>query len=43
MRNYQDCCEARNHGGVEREAQKGGDTCILIADSCCTVETKTTL
>ena len=25
-----------NMGGSEREAQEGGDICILIADSCCT-------
>ena len=31
-------------GGGGREAQKEGDICILIADSCCcTAETNTTL
>ena len=30
--------------GGEREIQKGGDTCILIADShCCTTETNAAL
>ena len=30
--------------GEVREAQEGGDTCILMADShCCTAETNTTL
>ena len=31
-------------GGVEGEAQEGGDTCIIIADShCCIAETNTAL
>ena len=27
------------NGGGERETHKGGNICILIADSCCTTET----
>ena len=30
-------------GGGETETQEGGNTCILIADSCCTAETNTKL
>ena len=30
-------------GWSRREAQEGGDICILTADSCCTAETKVTL
>ena len=30
----------RGHGG---EVQDGGDTCILMADSCCIAETNTAL
>ena len=30
-------------GEVGKEAQEGGDICILTADSCCTAETNTVL
>ena len=30
-------------GGGETETQEGGNTCMLIADSCCTAETNTKL
>ena len=39
-------CDDRQSGmkGGGREAQKGGDKCIIIVDSrCCTAETNTTL
>ena len=30
-----DDLEGWDEAGVEREAQEGGDMCVLIADSCC--------
>ena len=37
------CCTA-GVGGEGRQAQEGGDICIIVADSyCCTAETNTTL
>ena len=38
------CDNLEGWDGVGREAQKGGDICILMTDSCCcTVEINITL